>query len=97
MPRKQREAAMKALLFLGIALALVFAGGRAEAQNYPWCAQYGEDFGDVLNCGFVSFDQCMLTVRGMGGFCIENNRYQPPGAAVAPSHRVKRHSAPKPS
>jgi hypothetical protein len=47
----------------------------AQAQNYPWCAQY---CGLGLNCGFVSFAQCMATVRGVGGFCMPNNLYQPP-------------------
>ncbi len=66
--------------------------GGAQAQNYPWCAQYGDDFGGSMNCGFVSFDQCMQTVRGMGGFCIVNNTYQPPRGA-APSGRQKHHAA----
>ncbi len=31
-----------------------------------------------MNCGFITFDQCMDTVRGIGGFCIRNDWYQPP-------------------
>jgi hypothetical protein len=32
---------MRLLLFiLGIGVALVAIGDRAEAQNYPWCAYY---------------------------------------------------------
>jgi hypothetical protein len=32
----------------------------AQAQNYPWCAQYsGRALGGAQNCGFVSFAQCM--------------------------------------
>ena len=31
-----------------------------------------------MNCGFVSFAQCMATVSGIGGFCVQNNTYQPP-------------------
>jgi Protein of unknown function (DUF3551) len=48
----------------------------ASAQNYPCCAQYGTGFGG-MNCGFVSFAQCMATVRGIGGFCVVNTQYQP--------------------
>jgi len=77
------------LFILAVLGATVAFGGRADAQNYPWCADYTGDFGDVTNCGFVSFDQCMDTVRGMGGFCVVNNRYQPP-AAPAPAHRRAR-------
>ena len=79
------------LLALGsLVLAMAF-NTRAEAQNYPWCAQYGgADTGGAMNCGFVSFDQCMMTVRGMGGFCIENNRYEPPPGPHPPAKSQKR-------
>ncbi len=92
---------MKATGKLLLAIISVVAGlagmtMRAEAQNYPWCAQYSGKMGGAMNCGFVSFDQCMLTVRGMGGFCMANNTYQPPGPAHR-SHRAKRHVAQQPS
>jgi len=53
----------------------------------------------VLNCGFISFDQCMETVRGMGGFCIENNRYEPPPGPhpAGKTSKPKKHAAPKPT
>jgi hypothetical protein len=79
-----------------VALALGFAGlafaSAAQAQNYPWCAQYSGRMGGAMNCGFVSFDQCMNTVRGMGGFCIENNTYHPPAGKTYRSHRKKKAS-----
>jgi hypothetical protein len=59
-------------------------GTRAEAQTYPWCAQYTGDFGGSSNCGFVSYDQCMATVRGMGGFCQENDWYHAATPAASP-------------
>lgn len=53
------------------------AAPAAAAIEYPWCAQYGggEDGGGGRNCGFVSYEQCMLTVRGMGGSCEQNLFY----------------------
>ncbi|MFZ0421563.1 MAG: DUF3551 domain-containing protein [Xanthobacteraceae bacterium] len=87
---------MKAIGKLSL-VVIVFGAGlsgmpmRAEAQNYPWCAQYGGKMGGAMNCGFVSFDQCMQTVRGMGGFCMANNTYQPSGPAHH-SRRPKRHA-----
>jgi hypothetical protein len=48
----------------------------ASAQNYPWCAQYTSR-GGPRNCGFVSWEQCMATVRGAGGYCERNAMYQP--------------------
>ena len=73
----------------------VFASGPARAQNYPWCAYYemGDDGGGT-NCGFVSYQQCMATLSGMGGSCVENNTYVPPGGRTARAgrrpHRHKR-------
>ena len=70
---------MKSFLSAVAVLAAMSAFGTpAEAQNYPWCAQYsGRGFGGAMNCGFVSFEQCLATVSGIGGFCMPNNLYQP--------------------
>ena len=40
-----------------------------------------------MNCGFVSFQQCMATVSGIGGFCVRNTLYQPP---AGPRRRHRR-------
>jgi hypothetical protein len=89
-PSPSQEAVMKLAHFaLGVILAAAASTG-ARAQNYPWCAHL--DFGDeVVTCSFVSFDQCMLTVRGEGGFCMANNEYPP--VTPAPSHRWHKHSS----
>ena len=69
---------MRALFFVLLILVVTAEiNTRAQAQNYPWCAIY--DTGDAAqNCGFVSFEQCMADVRGIGGFCQQNNTYVPP-------------------
>ena len=73
---------MRPLLFALAILAVgAGTGTRAQAQNYPWCAIYSGEAGGAQNCGFVSFQQCLEDVRGIGGFCMENNRYVPPGPA----------------
>jgi hypothetical protein len=84
---------MKPWLFaLGISALTIVLGTTAEAQNYPWCAQYGNGTGGSMNCSFVNFNQCLATVRGIGGFCIQNNTYVSPSArhpairALRPSH-----------
>ena len=81
-----RPALFRSALFaIGVAVAGVAASGAAQAQNYPWCAQYGN--GDRgTNCGFVSFQQCLEDVSGIGGFCQPNNFYQPPTGP----HRTRR-------
>jgi Protein of unknown function (DUF3551) len=78
-----------------VGVAAAACGSPAQAQNYPWCAQYTGSMGGSMNCGFTSFDQCMATVRGMGGFCVTNTLYQPPGGgAPATRHRAPKHHAP---
>lgn len=68
---------MKILLFaLAIAVGTGLIVARAEAQNYPWCAYYSTDAVGV-NCGFVSIEQCLTTLRGIGGICMRNTQYTP--------------------
>ena len=65
-----------ALFALGVLVAGSAMGGRAEAQNYPWCA-YWHGTGGSRNCGFVSYEQCMWTARGAGADCRANTAYNP--------------------
>jgi hypothetical protein len=75
-------------LALGVLVITVAIGTRADAQNYPWCAIYSAK--GAQNCGMVSFQQCMDTVRGIGGFCEPNEQYVPRAAVAHPLR--KRHS-----
>jgi len=52
----------------------------AAAEEYPWCAYYGGggDDGGGTNCGFLSWEQCMETARGMGNDCRPNPFYKGP-------------------
>jgi Protein of unknown function (DUF3551) len=70
---------MRLLLFiLGISVGIIGIENRAEAQNYPWCAIYGGGMGGATNCGFITFEQCMETARGLGSLCQPNTQYVPP-------------------
>ena len=55
------------LFLLAICVGTLCIGNRSEAQNYPWCAHLGTGF-ESTNCGFTTFQQCMDTVSGIGGF-----------------------------
>jgi hypothetical protein len=70
-----------------VALMLLLQLDGAVAQNYPWCAQYSPR-GGARNCGFVTFQQCMATISGIGGFCEPNPMYRP---TESPPVRRKRH------
>lgn len=68
---------MRFVLF-GLAVAVMMFGTSARAESYPWCAQYSGAMSGATNCGFVSLAQCMGTVSGAGGSCVQNPAYQPP-------------------
>ncbi len=83
------------LVALGVVAGMATLGSSAKAQNYPWCAYYGGRQGGGTNCGFTTFEQCMVTLSGMGGFCDRNTQYVPPPGrhpATPGAHRHhKRH------
>ena len=62
------------------------AGGAAVykpvADPYKWCAVFSGSMAGGPNCGFLTWDQCMATVRGMGGFCRESMWYTGPDKPV---------------
>ncbi|HSP50747.1 MAG TPA: DUF3551 domain-containing protein [Pseudolabrys sp.] len=72
-------------------VALATPSRPATAIEYPWCAQYSGDESDGgCNCGFVSREQCVETVRGMGGFCERNLFYTGPDERPAKPARKRR-------
>lgn len=80
---------MKQLLFaLSVVAAAFEFVAPAKAQNYPWCAQYSTRDGST--CGFTTFQQCMATVSGIGGFCIQNNTYVLPLGLHPPMRSLRR-------
>jgi hypothetical protein len=74
---------------LGLFLGVVTIATTAQAQNYPWCANFADGAG--VNCGFSSYEQCMETSRGSGGYCTPNNLYTPPRAAPPSRHSTRKH------
>ena len=53
--------------------------------------RYSGSGGGGRNCGFVSYEQCMETIRGMGGFCEQNLFYTGPAERPAKHARSKHH------
>ena len=50
--------------------ALAVSNSDAMAEPYyPWCARYN---GWTIVCSFVTFQQCMATISGVGGICQQN-------------------------
>jgi len=60
------------------AVALIQPRSGQAAPYWPWCSQYDSN-GAAHACAFSSWEQCMDTVRGIGGYCY-GNPYGPPPA-----------------
>ena len=63
---------MRTIALAAMALiALLLAGSDTRADG-PWCAYYRTG---GTNCGFYSFEQCIATISGAGGYCGQNSNY----------------------
>jgi len=69
---------------IAIAFAAVFLSTIGAHADGTWCAHYGER----INCGFHSFEQCRAAVSGGSTFCRRNplSSY-----AAEPQSRYRRH------
>ena len=66
---------IRAVVSMVIALAALAAidPRPSAAEVYrPWCVDYPHD---GTSCVFTSYEQCMLTARGAGAFCVQNPWY----------------------
>jgi Protein of unknown function (DUF3551) len=63
------------------------AASAQSANSYPWCAIYYKDGGGTPRCYFASREQCMASISGVGGSCVQNLQYSP---RVQPSARRPR-------
>jgi len=84
---------MRRPLFMLVLLAGAASASPAQAQNYPWCANFHDGAG--TNCGFSTEEQCRMTVQGSGGYCDRNTQYNPPGAGSQPARKTSHKSGRK--
>ena len=78
-----------AALVLVIVLLTLTPANALPCDNTRWCAEYAPSMGGT-NCGFFTWEQCMATVSGIGGFCVPNQFYNPCGPA-GPARRISRY------
>jgi hypothetical protein len=52
-----------------LAAALLLVGGGRSAEAAAWCAWYDAYTHD---CGYYTFEQCLATIHGVGGYCARN-------------------------
>ena len=69
---------MKALVLLGAIAVLGLVQAPANAgPGAPFCQRVngGYPHGAYDNCSFASFEQCRMSIIGIGGFCVQNPYY----------------------
>jgi hypothetical protein len=70
----------------GVAMLLLVAAAGTNANAAAWCANYGPS---TYNCGFHTYQQCLATISGVGGYCALNYR-EGYGLERRPAGNVKR-------
>ena len=82
---------MRSALAILFVLLLGSTIDTARADPYRWCAEYGGRGGGGIQCTFLTFQQCMWSVSGRGGFCRENIYYDgKPYVTPEPVPRAKK-------
>jgi hypothetical protein len=64
-------------LLAAVAVALLADNPAGAEVQYAWCAQYRRPI-DATNCGFNTYQQCLATISGIGGYCYRNPAYPDP-------------------
>jgi len=79
---------MRTLTILGLVVAALAIDARASgADAAAFCAWYDAYTHD---CGYYTFQQCLDTIRGVGGYCARNV-YEPVASYdPRPQHRKHR-------
>src|SRR3954467_12481588 len=67
------EIKMRSVLAIS-ALLVAMNAAPAAARDYPWCARTSAN-GFNGDCSFTSYRQCMATVSGQAGECLQNPRF----------------------
>jgi hypothetical protein len=82
---------MRVIIAAVFSLVAVSATTPAQADPYPWCAQYaGYGGGGVESCYYMTLEQCRASVAGIGGWCNRSVWYDGrPVSTDAPPARHK--------
>ncbi len=75
---------MRTTPVLAIVAFVCATGAAPSARAAEWCARYDPY---TENCGFYTFQQCLDTIRGVGGICERNPRYGFRGPGRVPRYR----------
>ena len=74
-------------------LAKTQIGNAQSPYSYPWCALGGPRNSNALSCYYTSWEQCRITMSGIGGICVASPYYhaQPIQSPHRPSVKPRQH------
>jgi len=63
---------MRTFLFAAAVLlgSMTLPAGKAEAAAF--CSYIGSSTGSFQSCAYRTWEQCLASIRGAGGFCMVN-------------------------
>jgi hypothetical protein len=80
------------LFLIAVLLGKIQAASAQSPTSYPWCARFfGSAIPGATSCYFDSYEQCMTTLSGIGGYCYRSPYYH---AAPITGPPVKENSRP---
>jgi hypothetical protein len=78
------------IVSLFLLLGEIQAASAQSPTSYPWCAQYDLEQSAAVSCYFTSYQQCMTTLSGIGGYCFQSLYYHPAPAKTTVQPRRHR-------
>jgi Protein of unknown function (DUF3551) len=72
-------------LIAAVLLGEIQATSAQSPTSYPWCARFRSD--GATSCYFTSYQQCMTTLSGIGGYCYPSPYYYDAAPITTPPVR----------
>jgi hypothetical protein len=73
-----RQIAIFAAVVISVLGTEVMPSSAQSPYDYPWCSREYKFGGGATSCYFTSYQQCLTTIRGIGGYCYQNPAYRGP-------------------
>jgi Protein of unknown function (DUF3551) len=80
-------------LIAAVPLGEIQAASAQSPTSYPWCARF-RSIG-ATSCYFTSYQQCMTTLSGIGGFCYPSPYYDAAPISAPPVEQNSRPAHPR--
>jgi len=73
-----RQIAIFAAVVISVLAGEVLPSSAQSPYDYPWCSRQLGFGGGPTSCYFTSYQQCLTTIHGIGGYCYQNPAYRGP-------------------